>query len=424
MIMHTKKEIKDIFETLEKHNRWRSHCINLIASENVTSPLVDSILISDFMHRYAEGDPYKRYYQGTPYIDEIETKVVDVAKKLFKAEYVEPRPISGGIANLAALSGLTKPGDNIAALSISAGAHISHLKFGLAGICGLNNFKIPFDSREMNIDVDKTINLLEKEKIKLLILGGSLFLFPHPIEELKEVCLNSNTRIMYDGAHVLGLIAGGKFQDPLSEGADVLTSSTHKTLPGPQGGILLSNNEKYFKKMKRRVFPGIVSNHHLARLPGLLIAMHETMEFGKQYAKKILSNAKNLAQALYEKGFRVICEEKGFTQSHQVVLDVSNLGGGTKIAEKLEKANIILNKNLLPWDPIDKAMNPTGIRMGLAEMTRFGMGKSEMIRTSEFLEDVILKNKSTDKVKKEVSEFREDFSKIKFCYDKNYPIEI
>ena len=420
-MMH-KEDIKRAFDTVKKHNSWRSECINMIASENVTSPLVDSILISDFMHRYAEGDPYKRYYQGTPYIDEVETKVVELAKKLFNVDYVEPRSISGGVANLAALSGLTEPGDSIGTLSISAGAHISHLKFGLAGICGLDTLNMPFDNNEMNIDVDSTIKLIQKEQFKLIILGGSLFLFAHPIKELKETCEDNNTKMMYDAAHVLGLMGGGQFQDPIREGIDVITSSTHKTLPGPQGGIILSNNEEDFHKIKRRVFPGIVSNHHLARLPGLIIALCEAMDFGKDYAKKMISNAKYLAQFLYERDFDVVCEHKGFTESHQVVVDAAIIGGGTKIAEKLEKANIILNKNLLPWDPTDQAMNPSGIRMGVAEMTRVGMEKSEMEQIAEFMHDVIFKNKSVDNLKKEIAEFRRKFNEVKFTYDENQPI--
>jgi len=409
--------VQDMYDHVKKQNTWRKkECINLIASENVSSPLVDDIRISDFMHRYAEGLPYQRYYQGTKYIDYIENKVVELAKKIFDVNFVEPRAISGTVANLAVFSALTNHGDNIATLSIPAGAHISHLGVGCAGICGLKQFDLPFDEKEMNIDVDKTITLLDTNNFSLIVLGTSLFLFPAPVKELKEA-IGKETKIVYDAAHVLGLIAAKEFQDPIREGADVISSSTHKTLPGPQGGIILTNNAEYYKKISRAVFPGIVSNHHLARLPGLVIALAEMLDFGKEYATQMIVNAKKLAESLYERGFQVLCEHKNFTQSHQVAVDVQNYGGGTKVATKLEKANIICNKNLLPWDKPKKSLNPSGIRIGTTEMTHVGMKEKEMERIAEFITDTIIKEKDKEKIKKEIIEFKQDFLEVKYTYE-------
>src|SRR2546422_4512558 len=176
----------------------------------------------------------------------------------------------------------------------------------------------------------------------------------------------------------MGLIAGGQFQDPLHEGADVLTGSTHKTLPGPQHGILLSDSEdeKFVKRLQRAVFPGVVSNHHLHAMAALGITFAEFLAFGREYAAQIIRNAKALAQALHERGVKVLAEKHGFTESHTIALDVASLGGGAKVARELEKANMITNKNLLPWDT--SPVKPSGIRLGTQELTRLGMREAQM----------------------------------------------
>src|SRR5438093_806942 len=191
----------------------------------------------------------------------------------------------------------------------------------------------------------------------------SVFLFPTPLRDLRDAFQEAGCHVWYDGAHVMGLIAGGQFQDPLHEGADVLTGSTHKTLPGPQHGILLSDSEdeKFIKRLQRAVFPGVVSNHHLHAMAALGITLAEFLEFGRDYAAQIVRNAKALAQALHERGIKALAEKHGFTQSHAIALDVAALGGGAKVAGDLEKANIITNKNLLPWDT--SSVKPSGIRL-------------------------------------------------------------
>ena len=402
-------------EILKKHHEWMDKCIPMIASENITSPLVREAVASDFGHRYAEGEPKKRFYQGCKYIDEVEILAIELAKKLFNAEYVNVQPTSGTVANLATFKALTKPGDTMFALNVPDGGHISHSTFSVAGIYGLKVKNFAFDYKEMNIDVDKSIEKIKKEKPKLLLFGGSVFLFPHPVKELKEVADEVGARIAYDAAHVLGLIAGKQFQLPFEEGVDVITSSRHKTFPGPQGGIILSKKE-FEKKIKNAVFPGVVSNHHLHHLAGLAITLAEMLEFGEAYAKQTIKNAKALAQALYDHGFNVLCEHKGFTASHQVVVDVSEVGGGTWVAETLEKANIIINKNLLPWDDVHHPDNPSGIRLGTQELTRLGMRESEMQEIANFFKKLILDREKVNKVKEEVIELRKEFKEIKFCF--------
>jgi glycine hydroxymethyltransferase len=407
--------MKKLIYFLKNHENWRKNCLNLIASENVMSPLAKKLYSTDLMHRYAEGLPHKRYYQGLKYFDEIESLTTDAFKKHFKCNFVDLRPISGTIANFAVFSALAKKGDKIITLGIQGGSHISHEDAGAAGILGLRIYHFDFD-KEMNIDLEKAKLKILKLKPKFIVLGGSLITFPYPIKELKSTCQKVGTKIVYDAAHVFGLIFAGFFQNPLKEGADIVTASTHKTFPGPQGGIILGNiDEGLQKKIRKRIFPGILSNHHLHRIPALYITLKEMQKFGANYARQTIKNAKTLAQELYDFGFKVLGREKGFTQSHQISVNVKNFGGGAFVAQTLEKANIIINKNILPWDELDPK-NPSGIRIGVQEMTRFGMKEREMKEIANFIKKVILDKIEPKKVKKEVVNFRKRFQKIKYCF--------
>lgn len=411
-------EVLRIVELVKAHNRWRrKECINLIPSENVTSPLVDMLYMNDGMHRYAEGLPWKRYYQGTRYIDEIEEKTNQALGELFEAKFVDIRPVSGTAANGAAFYALGERNGIALVSPVYAGSHVSHTKFGILGALGLIETELPFNPEEMRIDVDKSIKEIKSKKPKIIIVGGSVILFKQPIKELRDAANEVGSYIIYDAAHVLGLIAGKQYQDPLKEGADLMTSSTHKTFPGPQGGVGMTNNQEVFKKFRRVVFPVFVSNHHLHRLAATWATALEMKYFGEQYAKDIIRNAKVLAEELHSYGFKVLGEKLGFTETHQVVLDVRNLGGGAEVAALLEKSNIITNKNMIPGDTPDKVREPSGLRMGVQEMTRYGCGVSEMKYIAELIEKVLIKKANTEEVKKEVIEFRKSYQEVKYTFD-------
>jgi len=342
----------EVFENLQKHNKWFENSIPLIASENVPSPAVREAIISDFGNRYAEGWPGERVYAGCTYIDEVEVQCMDLAKRLFKAEFADVRPISGVVANLAIYSAFSNPGDVMIAPSIPAGGHISHGKkehSGTAGLVhGLEIEFFAFDPEEMNIDVEKTkakIQELDKQgKLpKIAMFGGSVFLFPHPVKELADFLKGYNIHINYDAAHVAGLIAGDQFQDPLREGVDTMTMSTHKTLFGPQGGLVLAF-EKDADAIKKATFPGLTSSHHIHHMAGKAITFAEALEFGKEYASQTIKNAKLLAAELDNLGFKVLGEKMGYTESHQTVVNVLDYGDGGKIEADLEKANIIAQR--------------------------------------------------------------------------------
>jgi glycine hydroxymethyltransferase len=411
-------ELEKVIEITREQNRWRrQEVINLIASENVMSPLAEAVYMSDFMSRYAEGKPYKRYYQGTKYVDEIETLAMQILGEITPAKHVDLRATSGTIANAAVFRVLANPGDKALIAPVQAGAHVSHTKFGTLGALGIEHIELPYDEENMNVDVDKAIKMIEEIKPKFVVLGGSLYLFPHPTKELAPHVHAVGAKLVYDSAHVYGLIVGKVWTNPLDEGADIMTTSTHKTFPGPQGGAVLSNNDELFKKVSDTIFPWFVSNHHLHRLPATAVTALEMKYFGKEYASQIVKNAKAFAEALAAEGFKVIGEHLGYTKSHQVVIDVRNLGGGAKIAKLFEDANIITNKNLLPYDPPSAVKDPSGIRLGVQEMTRFGMNESDFQEVAKFMKEVAIDKKDPNEVKKKVIEFRKNFLEVKYTFN-------
>jgi len=411
------EELVRVLELTRAHNRWRRlETINLIPSENVMSPLAEAAYMTDMMHRYAEGKPKKRYYQGLTYVDEVELLVMELMSRLFKVRYVEPRPISGTIANATVFRVLGKPGDKALIAPVQAGAHVSHTRFGTLGALGIEHVEMPFDQDKWNVDVDKAVKMIESVRPAFVTLGGSVYMFPHPTREIAQAAHSVSVKLVHDVAHVLGLIAGGVWSNPIHEGADVITSSTHKTFPGPQGGVIMTDDEELYKEISKVVFPWFLSNHHLHRLPATAVTAVEMMVFGEEYAKQIVKNAVAFAEACVEEGFKVPTEHLGFTKSHMFVIDVRGLGGGAKAATLLEQANIIVNKNLLPWDPPEAVKDPSGIRLGTPEMTRLGMKEEDFREVAKFMREVLIEGKPPEEVRKKVVEFRKNFIEVKYGF--------
>jgi glycine hydroxymethyltransferase len=420
-------------EATHNHERYRDiECINLIASEGLKSPAVKQMqaLSSDLEGRYAEGENdleghvKKRYYQGQKYMTPIEDYTTDLMKSLFSCDWADVRIVSGTHANLATFKGLSLASKNrkMVVTPLSCGAHISHDYTGLAGnVLGLENINHVYNVDELNIDVDRSIDVIRAAKPGIVTFGGSLFLFPHPIKELRAVCEEVGAYVAYDASHVLGLIAGGIFQDPLREGADFITSSTHKTFPGPQGGVVMGSRngqrmEKAIKKIQFAIFPLSASNTHLGRLPALGIAALEMKIFGNELARQIVKNAQTAGQYLCENGVSVLAEKKGFTQSHQIAVDVCNFGGGKKIAQDLEDSNIILNKNLLPYDDQSNRDNPSGLRIGFQDVTRRGLREGDIKHLCDLMLSVITGKRKPSEVKEEVLALKKEFNQVKYGF--------
>jgi len=422
-----------LIENSREHERYRDQqCINMIASEGLKSPAVKQMqaFASDLEGRYAEGDNdlaghvKKRYYQGQKFMTPIEDTASDLMKSLFNCNWADVRLVSGTHANLATFKGLSLATKNrrMVVTPLSCGAHISHDYTGLAGaILGIEDINHVYDINEMNIDPDRSADIIRAAKPGIVTFGGSLFLFPHPIRELKEVCDEVGAYVAYDGSHVLGLVAGGVFQDPLREGADFITSSTHKTFPGPQGGVVIGSSstprlEKAIKKIQYAIFPLSASSTHLGRLPALGVAALEMKLFGNELAKQIVRNAQTAGQYLYENGVKVLCEHKGFTRSHQIAVDIRSYGGGNKIAQNLEDANIVLNKNLLPYDDQSSKADPSGLRIGFQDVTRRGFGEGDIKHLCDLMLDVIKEKRKPSEVQKDVIALRQQFNQIKFAF--------
>ena len=414
----SRETVKRVLGAVESSGKHYGSGFPMIASENVISPLVRQACDSDLHGRYAEGLPGKRYYQGCDDFDTIESIGIDLAKKVFTAPFVNIQPTSGTVSNIAALKALVKPGDSITAVSTADGGHISHAQMGAVGLRGLDLNTYPWDADRMEPDIDAAAAMVREVKPKLALFGASVFLFPTPLQELADAAHEVGATVMYDGAHVLGLIAGGVFQDPLREGADVMTGSSHKTFPGPQGGFLISSSEdeKFHKKLNNAVFPGTNSSYHLHHVAGKVVALAEFEEFGTKYAQDIVANAKVLASSLATEGFEVLAEERGYTASHQVLTRHGEIdsGAGRKAASILEEAGIITNMNMLPGDT--KAMSPSGLRLGVQELTRHGMGVDEMEQVAECFRRVLIDNEDPGKVKERVNSIRSEFQEVKYCY--------
>jgi len=407
--------VRDVEAVVREQNAWRfGRTINLIASENILSLRARRLLGSDFHHRYAEGHPGHRYYQGTRHIDTIEAEVERLFRRLFRCTRAEVRTVSGTLANDAAFGAMIPHEAPVYINTVVTGAHISHQKFGSMGRYTRNYRHYPMLPDGYRIDVGKLKAEIAQDPPAAILFGRTLFLHPEPIREVVDVCREKKVRILFDGAHVLGLIAGRQFQDPLAEGTDVLMGSTHKTFFGPQRGAVLSNlGDEDWKKIDHAAFPGMSSNHHLDTLPPLLVATLETIAFGEAYAKQVVANARRLAQSLTAQGFAVEGREFGYTFSHQVAVNVDAQGGGAKVSRRLEENDVIVNMNLLPSDHGRSPNDPSGIRIGAQEMTRIGMKEPEMDELARLFRDCLMLGKN---VTGEVNRLRGRFTRVAYSF--------
>jgi len=390
--------MKEIMSLVKKHKQWREQeCINLIPSENVMSPAVRALLSTDLGHRYTSPDGF---YMGTLFIDDIEQHGVKLAKEVFKSETADLRPLSGHVADLTFLACFAKPNDKVMCVSPENGGYPGVSERGISSFLRLKVLDFPFSRAEMNIKADQAKDFILREKPKVIIFGASRFLFSHPVRELAGAAEEVEAHVGYDGSHVLGLIAGREFQDPLREGASVLFGSTHKSFFGPQGGIILAD-EAHGNIIGKRIHPAFVDNAHWNRIAALSLALAEMKEFGRAYAKQVTQNAQVLAKALAEKSFPVACPDLGYTSSHQVFLDFGGYKRGRADAKRLERANIIVD---------------SGVRLGVCEVTRRGMRSGEMLKIADYIDRAYGKRERPSEVKRDVVKFMKDFQEIHYCF--------
>ncbi len=343
-------------------------------------------------HRYRADD---NFYKGTRFMDGLETLGEKLACELFGSDWASLRPLSGHSADMIMISTLTRPGESILSVDPANGGYPGISDQGYPPFVNVKNLYFPFDSERMNIDAEKARTLIEEKKPSLVVFGQSFFLFPHPVSELAKSCKSAGSDVAFDASHVMGLIAGGRFQDPLREGADLLLGSTHKSFFGPQGGIILGTKASE-AKVRGRQFPGLVDNAHWNRVAGLIQALDESRRNGSRYSSQVIANAQALAKALHEGGIPVKCADYGFTGSHQVFLDIEGDEAIDKLTTRLEEANIIVDR---------------GIRFGTNEATRRGMKQREMEKIAELVVE-IYKGGNADAIRKKTVRLRRSFNSL------------
>ncbi len=382
-------------ELIKAHERYRRKTINMISSENVMSPAALKALATDLTGRYSIRP---EYYGGTRVIRELWEYVEELAVKLFRAEHVIVEPISGHVAALLVSHTFAGRG-KLATIPRECGGYPGYQPSRIPDLLGIELIQLPSTSEYLLPLVEESLEVIRRERPDLLVLGGSLILFPHPVKELSEAVHEYGGVVAFDASHVLGLIAGGEFQDPLREGADLIYASTHKTFPGPQGAIVLTRDGGIYERILPNLYHKLVDNIHLNRLGALAITLEEMTRFGRQYARRIVENARELAQALDSLGIPVKAKDRGFTRSHQVILDIPDGIRREEVRDRLEECGIITDADT---------------RLGTNEVSRRGMGRREMRKIARLIHDA-LNGGDTRKIRREVQELLRRFSKIRYC---------
>jgi glycine hydroxymethyltransferase len=394
--MHTEKLIDfdpDVKRSIEKEQGRQEEGLEMIPSENFVSPAVLEALGSVLTNKYSEGYPGKRYYGGCEFIDEIEQLAIDRAKKLFGAEHVNVQPLSGAPANMIAYSALLEPGDTVLGMDLSHGGHLTHghpVTFS-AHIYNFVRYKTDVSGK---IDLNNLRQMALEHKPKLILVGYSAYSREIEYAEIKKIADEVGAITMADIAHIAGLIAGGQMNNPVPI-FDIVTTTTHKTLRGPRGGMIMCK-EKFAKAIDKAVFPGMQGGPHENNIAGKAVAFKEALlpEF-KEYARQIKLNAKVLEKEFLKLGYKLCF---GGTDNHLLLMDVTTKGVSGKDAQiALDKAGITVNKNMIPDDP-RSPMDPSGIRLGTPALTTRGMKEKEMEQIAHWIDEAIINHQNEAKL--------------------------
>ncbi len=413
-----------VIEAVTRNEDWRGRrCINLLAPEAPTSPTVRALLASEIGTRAAEGHigRVNRWFAGTQHIDEVEALCVELLKTAFRCRYADHRLMGSMLGNLTVYHALAQPGDTVMTAAQPFGGHSSNRPDGPAGTRGLNIVDVPFDPVELEVDLDAFARLARQVRPKLVVMGMSMTLFPLPVRQMSDIIAEWGGKFIFDGAHQAGLIAGGQFQDPLNEGAVVLTGSAGKTFSGPQSGMILWNDPALTEPLTQAIFPVLVATHQVNRVAALAVAAAEMIEYGRVYMAQIVKNAQALGRALAERGIPMLAEARGFTRSHQVIANVRQFGGGLEVAHRLAEANLITNKNLIPGDKPEDWDRPSGLRLGTIEITRLGLMEADMATIAGFMARVLVNGEEPALVRQDVEDFRLPLQDFYYNFDNGWP---
>lgn len=386
-------------------------CFNLNPATNVMSPRAEAALASGLGTRPSLGYPGDKYEMGLEAIEEIEVIAAELCAQVFDAKYAEIRVPSGALGNLYGFMATCTPGDTIIAPPSAIGGHVTHHAAGCAGLYGLNTVAAPVDADGYSIDIDALRALAHEVRPKLITVGASLNLFEHPVAQVRAIADEVGAKVLFDAAHQCGIIAGRAWRNPLAEGAHLMTMSTYKSLGGPPGGLIVTNDAEMAERLDAIAFPGMTANFDAAKSAALALTMVDWLDQGQAYAREMIAVAQSLAQALDSLGLPVFAKAHGFTRSHQFATEAAGFGGGQTASKTLRKAGFLACGIGLPVAEVPGDMN--GLRIGTPELVRWGVGVKDTAELARLIAAALRSNDPAS-LAAEVRGFRETFQTLRF----------
>ena len=408
-------DIANQIEALAEDNRQihERDCFNLNPATNVMNQRAEALLSSGIGTRPSLGYPGDKYEMGLEAIEQIEVICAELCAEVFQAKYAEIRVPSGAIANLYAFMALCQPGDDIIVPPASIGGHVTHHQAGCAGLFGLNIHHAPVLADGYTVDVDGLAKLAQQVRPKLITIGGSLNLAPHPVAQIAEIAKGIGTKTLFDAAHQCGIIAGRAWDNPLSQGADIMTMSTYKSLGGPPAGLIVTNDAGIAETLDHIAFPGMTANFDAAKSAALAIAMLDWRDHGQAYAKAMVDTAQALATEMQKLGMPVFETSAGATSSHQFAIRAAGYGGGQAASKTLRQAGFLACGIGLPIEAVDDDMN--GLRIGTPELVRWGMTPEHMPRLAQLINDALRANDPAS-IAADVAKWRSEFDSLHYIH--------
>ena len=400
-------------EALAQANRriHEAECFNLNPATNVLNPRAEAILGAGIGSRPSLGYPGDKYEMGLEAIEEIEIIAAELAAEVFDADFAEIRVASGALANLYGFMALAKPGDAIIAPPATIGGHVTHHDAGCAGLYGLAIHEAPVAADGYSVDVEKLSALARDVRPKIITIGGSLNLFPHPVAEIRAIADEVGAKVLFDAAHQCGIIAGGAWPNPLNEGAHLMTMSTYKSLGGPAGGLIVTRDAEIAERLDAIAFPGLTANFDAAKSAALAITMADWKVCGPAYAARMIDLSKSLAAALKAAQLPVFETEEGATASHQFAIEAARWGGGQAASKHLRRAGFLACGIGLPIAPVAGDMN--GLRIGTPELARWGVGEEDIPEIAELIVRALASD-APEALASETAALRARFDRIHF----------
>lgn len=386
-------------------------CFNLNPATNVMNPKAEAVLSAGLGSRPSLGYPGDKYEMGLEAIEEIEVIAAELCAEIFDARFAEIRVPSGALGNLYGFMATCQPGDAIITPPATIGGHVTHHGPGCAGLYGLQIHNAPVDADGYTLDVDALARLAREVKPKLITVGGSLNLFPHPVAAVRDIADGVGAKVLFDAAHQCGVIAGRAWPNPLAEGAHLMTMSTYKSLGGPAGGLIVSNDAEIVERLDAIAFPGLTANFDAAKSAALALTMLDWRDYGAAYAVQMIETAQAFAHALAAKDVPVFGRARGFTSSHQFAVEAAAFGGGQAVSKHLRKAGLLACGIGLPIAPVDGDMN--GLRIGTPELVRWGVTAAHAPEIAGLLARA-LASETPEGLAEETAALRAQFSELRF----------